>query len=153
MKRGSKGNGNLYDVSHHAFLEEQGMKTIFWGMSLCTLATLMIAAPSLADPCDNAQTQSELNRCEALNFQAADAKLNAAYKKLVAGLDGSMKQKLVKAQRLWIQFRDANCDYERGGVDGGSATQMIYFGCLAQTTTARTKTLDSYLQGGPIVSP
>jgi uncharacterized protein YecT (DUF1311 family) len=129
------------------------MKRILFGLSLCTMGTLFMSAPSFAAPCDNAQSQGELNRCEALNFRAADAKLNAAYKKVVAGLDGSLKQKLVKAQRLWIQFRDANCDYERGGVDGGSATLMIYYGCLAQTTAARTKTLDGYLQGGPMVSP
>jgi uncharacterized protein YecT (DUF1311 family) len=129
------------------------MKRILFGLSLCVIGTVMISAPSFAAPCDNAQSQGELNRCEALNFQIADKRLNAAYKKVVSGLDGSLKQKLVKAQRLWIQFRDANCDYERGGVDGGGATLMIYYGCLAQTTTARTKTFEGYLQGGPMVSP
>ncbi|MBC7879881.1 MAG: DUF1311 domain-containing protein [Anaerolineae bacterium] len=129
------------------------MKNILLGLSLYVFGTLVVSSPSMADPCDNAQSQGELNRCEALNFQAADARLNVVYKKLVAGQDASMKQKLVKAQRLWIQFRDANCEYERGGMDGGSASQMIYFGCLAQTTKVRTKTLNGYLQGGPMVSP
>lgn len=129
------------------------MKSVLPGLSLCLLEILVVSSPSMADPCDDAQSQSQLNRCEALNFQNADAKLNTAYKKLVAGQDALMKQKLVKAQRLWIQFRDANCDYERGGMDGGSASPMIYFGCLAYTTKARTKTLEGYLQGGPMVSP
>jgi uncharacterized protein YecT (DUF1311 family) len=129
------------------------MKRILFGLSLCTMGTLMIAVPSFADPCDNAQTQGELNRCEALNFQIADKRLNAAYKKVVSGLDEPMKQKLLKAQRLWIQFRDANCDYEQSGMNGASAAPMVYFGCLIQTTVARTKTLEGYLQGGPMVSP
>jgi uncharacterized protein YecT (DUF1311 family) len=129
------------------------MKRILFGLSLCTTGTLIMSAPSFADSCDNAQTQVELNSCAALNYRTADAKLNAAYKKLVAGHDGAMKQKLVKAQRLWIQFRDANCDYEGEGVSGGSAQPMVYFGCLAQMTAARTKTLESYLRGGPMASP
>jgi uncharacterized protein YecT (DUF1311 family) len=129
------------------------MKHILFGLSLCVMGTLMIAAPSFADPCSNAQTQVDLNSCASISYQTADAKLNAAYKKLVAGHDGLLKQKLVKAQRLWIQFRDANCDYEGEGVSGGSAAPMVYFGCLAQMTTARTKTLESYLRGGPMVSP
>jgi uncharacterized protein YecT (DUF1311 family) len=129
------------------------MKRILFGLSLCTIGTLIMSAPLFADPCNNAQTQGELNRCEALNYQTADAKLNAVYKKLVASHEGLLKQKLVKAQRLWIQFRDANCDYEGEGLSGGSAAPMVYFGCLAQMTTARTKTLESYLRGGPMVSP
>jgi uncharacterized protein YecT (DUF1311 family) len=129
------------------------MKRILFGLSLCVMGTLMISAPSFAAPCDNAQTQTDLNSCTAISYQTADVNLNAAYKKLVAGQGGLLKQKLVKAQRLWIQFRDANCDYEGEGVSGGSAAPMVYFGCLAQMTTARTKTLESYLRGGPMVSP
>ncbi|MDA1379611.1 lysozyme inhibitor LprI family protein [Plesiomonas shigelloides subsp. oncorhynchi] len=40
-----------------------------------------------------------------------DARLNGAYKKLGSQLAPDRKKQLVAAQRLWIQYRDANCRF------------------------------------------
>jgi len=55
------------------------------------------------------QTQIELNRKQAAEFEKADAALNGIYKKALAkaaAVDEERKQKLIKAQRAWLLYRD-----------------------------------------------
>ena len=51
-----------------------------------TFAAVAFAAPALAGDidCKNAVSQSEMNICADQDYRAADAKLNAAYGRLVA---------------------------------------------------------------------
>ena len=72
---------------------------------------------------------------------AADAELNAVYKLVRGNLDGANGQRLVAAQRLWIQYRDANCAAERDLYEGGTAAFPAYLACLEAMTRARTKEL------------
>jgi uncharacterized protein YecT (DUF1311 family) len=97
--------------------------------------------------CNNSTNlnQSELNQCAYLFYQTEDKKLNQAYKKVVATLEASRKQKLVTAQQNWIKFRDTSCDFERSEVEGGSIAPMIYYGCMQQLTKVRTKELMNYV--------
>ena len=111
-----------------------------------TLAALAFAAPALAQNlnCNNAMSQSEMNICADQEFRAADARLNAAYARLmaVAGDEG-FKAKLRIAQRAWISFRDNECTYETADNEGGSIHPMVYAGCLARLTKERTKALNA----------
>jgi uncharacterized protein YecT (DUF1311 family) len=67
--------------------------------------------------------------------------LNAAYKEIRGKLDGEDAKRLVAAQRLWIQYRDANCTAERELYAGGTAANPVYLACLEAMTRARTKEL------------
>nr|WP_026100438.1 lysozyme inhibitor LprI family protein [Fortiea contorta] len=96
--------------------------------------------------CNNAQTQSQINQCAQLAYQAADKKLNQSYQQLLPKLSASRKQKLITAQQAWLKFRDTSCDFERSGYEGGTIAPAIYFGCLESTTNQRTKQLQEYLQ-------
>jgi uncharacterized protein YecT (DUF1311 family) len=81
--------------------------------------------------------------------QAADAKLNEAYRSAVKAIETSdskdktaWKAALKKGQQAWIAFRDADCGdligYEWGeGTGMGSAVES----CILQKTEARTRDL------------
>jgi uncharacterized protein YecT (DUF1311 family) len=100
---------------------------------------LALALQANANECDNATTQAASNACAKLDFVAADAQLNEAYaefKKLVAA-DAKAKSHLVKAQRAWITFRDAECALEGTATEGGSAQPMIILQCKTRLTLAR----------------
>ncbi|RCJ21994.1 hypothetical protein A6770_05050 [Nostoc minutum NIES-26] len=99
--------------------------------------------------CNNAQTQSDINRCAQLSYQSADKKLNQAYQQLLPKLDRSRKQKLIAAQLAWIKFRDTSCEFEKSEYEGGSIAPTIYFGCLEKTAKQRTQQLQEYLQSDP----
>jgi uncharacterized protein YecT (DUF1311 family) len=71
-------------------------------------------------------------------FQHADRELNAAWNKLLAGVGPVEKVKLVKAQRLWIRYRDADAECTPGGAASPVAAQR-----RTEITRLRTKELDT----------
>jgi uncharacterized protein YecT (DUF1311 family) len=71
----------------------------------------------------------------------ADVTLNSIYNRIRKSLDATDVQHLQAAQRLWIQYRDANCSAERSLYAGGTASGPAYLGCLEAMTRARTKEL------------
>jgi uncharacterized protein YecT (DUF1311 family) len=119
--------------------------------AVCALASNPASAEDKVD-CANAVTTADLNSCAAQDFDAADAALNAVYKKIISDFavdepeNAENNKKWIEAlrvsQRAWVAFRDADCDkltaFEAGG---GSATTGAIYGCLTEMTQARTKDL------------
>jgi len=124
-------------------------------LNICLVGVAMLlisgAASAQDIDCKNPQTQSDMTSCEAARHDAADKALNVQYKKTRAAmvaidkdLDGDMKgaeQALVKAQRAWIDYRDAECDAAGFQARGGTMEPMLVAGCLADITDKRTKEL------------
>lgn len=122
-------------------------------MRLLLLATLALAAPlfataARADDCANASDQATLDACAGKDFDAADKKLNDAYKQITDRLkdNAASKKLLVDAQRAWVAFRDAECAFQGGPPDNaGSVRPMVVANCQAGLTTLRLKDLQNYL--------
>ena len=76
---------------------------------------------------------------EELNTQ--DARLNGAYQKLKSQLSAERRKALQGAQRLWIQYRDANCDFYLDP-EGGTLHQVLAADCVLQETAERAKELE-----------
>ncbi len=113
---------------------------------LILMAALTSAA--YADECDNAMDQATMNRCAHQSFEKADAELNAVYKKLQSRKmdDAQAGKLLIAAERAWVAFRDAECEFDAADNIGGSIYPMIYSGCLERLTKARVDQLDRYLR-------
>jgi uncharacterized protein YecT (DUF1311 family) len=103
------------------------------------IAFLLAATAARADDvtCDKAVTQNDLNICAEDDYKAADKALNDAWN----GLDGAAKTKLRPEQRGWIAARDAKCKSVAAEAEGGSMYPLLYFGCMAERTKARTRQL------------
>lgn len=101
--------------------------------------------------CSNPQNQSTMNRCAFLDFEAADAELNAiwplarkANATFAEYLPDNLKadaKALLEAQRAWITFRDAHCASIAMPNAGGTIYPLIYNSCLADVTRQRTEQL------------
>jgi uncharacterized protein YecT (DUF1311 family) len=89
-----------------------------------------------------------MNVCAADGYKKADAELNAAYGKITHRLKGgsSATQLLTKAQKAWVAFRDAECQFAGSAAAGGSIQPMIVSGCLEALTRKRTEALTAYLK-------
>ncbi|MBB3654961.1 uncharacterized protein YecT (DUF1311 family) [Rhizobium sp. BK650] len=122
------------------------------------LMLLAVGAAHAEDvDCENAQTQADMTSCAQARYDKADKSLNAQYKltrtAMVAidkDLDGDMKgaeQALLKAQRAWIAYRDAQCDNYGFQARGGTMERMLVAGCLADLTDLRTKELKELADG------
>ena len=116
------------------------MKTV-----LAFVLVLWVAAPNLAlaDGCDNPVTQSDMTYCADWWFKKDDAGLNQAYSDLKTyyAKIPVAKAGLIKAQRAWLAFRDAECGLEAAGEQGGTAQPMIFNQCLSRLTRLRTDQL------------
>ena len=92
-------------------------------------------------PCADVVVTVDLARCLVKARDAADVQLNAVYTDLRGKLAAADQQRLTATQRLWIQYRDANCTAERELYAGGTAAPPAYLACLEAMTRARTKEL------------
>lgn len=104
------------------------------------------AAQPKKQPCNDALNQQEMNRCAAEEYKKADAELNKVYQQLLPKLEAAHKEKLKTAQRAWLSFRDAHCDYESLIFEGGTMQPLIQYSCLEAVTRERTKQLRASLQ-------
>jgi uncharacterized protein YecT (DUF1311 family) len=93
-------------------------------------------------PCANTAVNEDLTECLSKAKDSSDAKLNSVYKNLRDKLDSSDAEHLMATERLWIQYRDANCSAERELYGGGTASFPAYLACIEAMTRARTKELE-----------
>ncbi len=122
------------------------------------LVAILIAGPALAQDidCENAMTQADMNQCAGLDFESADKALNEAWTEVHdevkardadADADGKgWPDALLKSQRAWLAFRDAECESQGFAYRGGSMEPMVVATCKAELTTARTQQLQSLIE-------
>ena len=69
-----------------------------------------------------------------------DKQLNIAYQKAVQDAQPAQRDQLRAAQRLWVQYRDANCLYY--GLGEGTIARLDAGECMRSMTEARAKELE-----------
>ena len=69
-----------------------------------------------------------------------DARLNSEYRRTLAALTEGQQARLRTAQRLWVQYRDANCRF-LADPDGGTLATVMSVDCRRQMTTERASEL------------
>ncbi|MEO0541231.1 MAG: lysozyme inhibitor LprI family protein [Cyanobacteria bacterium P01_A01_bin.105] len=87
--------------------------------------------------CGQLATQLDINACAHANYTVSDRLLNQVYQTLRSGLSAENKTQLTTAEQAWINFRDAQCEFERSRFEGGSIAPLILSSCLEQITDLR----------------
>ena len=112
------------------------------------LAAILYSAPAKADEAYDAcmkksdGTNTAWAGCGQTWVDREEARLNATWKKLYAGLTGKTKTDLLTEQRLWNAYKEASCMYHANG-DYGREGEVIGFPtCRAAVISARTKELE-----------
>ena len=82
----------------------------------------------------------EMLDCMGAEFTRQDARLNENYKRLMSKLSAKRKEALLEAQRAWIKFRDANCNFYYDP-EGGSAAHLAGTDCNLNATADRATEL------------
>ncbi len=81
------------------------------------------AADTAYDSCMNkAVSTRDMQECQKAALAAIDVRLNAAYRKAMAALPADQQEKLRTSERLWIGFREADCQTFYGKETGTMAT-------------------------------
>ncbi len=98
-------------------------------------------------------THSEMNRCEGVNYEKADAELNRVYKRIqkVYKDDEEFLSKLKISQRTWIKLRDADLEMhfpkDNKQAQYGSVYPMCHSGVSTALTLQRVEYLKQWLEG------
>lgn len=121
---------------------------------LCGCVLLVDAPTSAQEPqpnCKDPQTQADMTICAGRDLADADKALNAQYqvtrkalKERDAGASAELKggeDALLKAQRAWLAYRDAQCASVGFQARGGSMEPMLISSCEADLTRNRTAEL------------
>lgn len=99
-----------------------------------------------------AQSQLDLNKKAQDNFLKADNELNTVFKKILTKYkeDTLFIKNLKAAQKIWIQFRDAELKMKFPDTNEyGSVLPMCWSMYKEQLTRDRSKTLNEWLTGIP----
>jgi uncharacterized protein YecT (DUF1311 family) len=106
-------------------------------------AVFAFAGESEKKECGN--STYEIVECQKAELTGLDKRLNAAYQRALKEAESDkQRRQLRKAQRLWVQFRDANCEYYELG-EGTIA--RIYGGeCMLSLTRMRAEELERAVQ-------
>jgi uncharacterized protein YecT (DUF1311 family) len=122
-------------------------RTILPTVIVATLAAGAGSAAPAKTCMDTASAQAELTACAVGMAAKADARLNAAYQDILRYVDGDQRTALVKAQRAWIAYRDADCAFV--GFGGGSIAPMNEALCRAGLSDDRAKELNLWPPNAP----
>lgn len=115
------------------------------------LAIALLLTPFLSF----SQTQGDANAEADAAFRKADRELNTVYQRILREYkaDAAFISRMKAAQRIWIQFRDAEMlaryPAKNGRLEYGSAFPMCWSTHLADLTAERTKQLRVWVDGIP----
>lgn len=91
------------------------------------------------------QSTAGMVQCAAAELEVQDRALNAAYRDLTSDMNPRQKANLVKAQRAWIAFRDADCQ-ARYDPDWGTISTINANMCMLRRTVERTIELETFVE-------
>ena len=116
--------------------------------SLICACLCLVASSSAAlavDPECQGASPFAMQACTDKLHAGADAKLNDIYKRLMPMLDYATQGKLVTAERAWIAYRDAQCDYEAARRNGTADPAIESRSCQTELTNERALMLRNQL--------
>ena len=99
-----------------------------------------------AAPCGSESTTAAMRNCENLRYARAEKALDSAYAELLKQLDETGKAKLRSAQSAWLQFRQAEVDFEADTARGGTLAPLLKITAMANLTEARARELKKSLR-------
>ena len=119
-------------------------------MRLSSVVAILVSLMSLARADESAGLSSNYSKCLAkagavdpavaecmsVEYAQQDRRLNANYKALMAKLSSERKKQLQEAQRLWLKYVEANCNFYYAP-DGGTAARMMANECSVKARAQR----------------
>lgn len=89
------------------------------------------------ESCKNLSKQVDLNTCASLALKESNNKFNKVYVGYLRELSPNEQTMLKNSQRLWVQFRDKDCEFESSPVKNGSMFTYVNSVCLIEKVDKR----------------
>jgi uncharacterized protein YecT (DUF1311 family) len=95
-------------------------------------------------PCGDRSNTVEIVDCIGAMTKSWDQRLNTAYKNLTQRIDAGQREPLKAAQRLWVQYRDANWRFYAS--QDGTIRQIQAAECMRTLTQDRALELEKAMK-------
>lgn len=124
-------------------------KSLAAALSICCITTPSLAheiglSKQFSVCMDNSGgITAEMLNCSSTEIKLQDTRLNKAYKEVMAQLPPLRKKQLQDAQRAWIKYRDANCNFY-DDPDGGTMASVSSSDCFMSATASRAKEIEGF---------
>ena len=100
------------------------------------------AEPKVSADCmTSAATQARMNECAYADFLTANAAYAETGQAISGKLSGKQRDLFRRAQKSWLAYRTAVCDFESSGLLGGSAQGLVKWQCAVRMTRAHVDEL------------
>jgi|HubBroStandDraft_6_1064221.scaffolds.fasta_scaffold139600_4 uncharacterized protein YecT (DUF1311 family) len=99
-------------------------------------AFFAVAGTAMAQ-CEEKRTTLDISQCLSGELKKADAELNRTYEQTLKRVKASDADLLKKAQRAWMEYREAHCQAEFELWDGGTGGQIALPQCKLTLTKRR----------------
>ena len=127
-----------------------GLLALLWLLP-CALAAAGDDAPTCKA---DAITTQEINDCARVDLDAAEADLNATYRRIRADLAdpdcgancARTRELLTEAQRSWVAFRRSDCDAAWQYYADGTIRTVTFLGCMTRHAETRTRELKAFYE-------
>lgn len=94
---------------------------------------------------DKAVSTMDTIECIDTEYKVQDKRLNSAYKILSSKQTPARVTQLRDLQKIWIKYRDANCNFYYDP-DGGSMARIMANDCMLTMTKDRANEFESMLK-------
>jgi uncharacterized protein YecT (DUF1311 family) len=85
--------------------------------------------------------------CADASFKKAEAEMRDVYSRALKEVTGERRRLLISSQKIWISYRERDCEAERLEWDGGSNMPVANLNCFESHAKARTTILtERYLR-------
>lgn len=116
---------------------------------LAALLGVLAATPALADEPFEACLRSAApddTRCGEEWIVREQARLDAAWTRLMEIADGGLAESLNTEQQAWLAFRDVACSFKLDEGFGGAAGPTGYHACRAEAIASRAQAVEGYIR-------
>jgi uncharacterized protein YecT (DUF1311 family) len=94
--------------------------------------------------CGEYTSYDAIAACRATIHDEAEKLMKVQYDELIEYLGPVDRRNLIRAQRLWVKFRDADCTFSEPRTGNDSLINANRNSCLANNTIERLRNLEQY---------
>ena len=109
------------------------------------IALLAADAGAVTTPpadCKAPLTQADMAACAYEDFLSANGAQASAQRSYIVRLARADQLRWRSAQKAWTAWAAAQCGFESGGSDGGSARNMLHWRCMTRLSRERTAAIE-----------
>lgn len=115
----------------------------------------LFVSEAFALDCEKATSTRDINECARIDQEKTEKLLNEVYTRVLEQIEilskdpenesqKDLKKRFIEAQRLWVKFREADCNNVYTYWSGGTIRGVMFISCMQARAEQRIKELREF---------